>query len=182
MAIRARAILAFFIGENMTIPVGIINGSRNLGDWEYGKFRADSNDRPAVAVINGDGTNIANGLATSVNQTNAINTTSEEAILLRRIVKLLESNAVVDIQNRQKVTIDGITNGLGALLGVSIPGLTSGAGIPSTNYPTNAAPVQQPGTSSWQPVWIGPVDQRFQIMDNARLNYANSIRNNITFS
>jgi hypothetical protein len=48
----------------MTTPVGMINGSRNLGDFEYGKFRADSTDRPAVAVINGDGTNVSSGLAT----------------------------------------------------------------------------------------------------------------------
>jgi hypothetical protein len=36
--------------------------------------------------------------------------TDESLILLRRIVKLLESNAVVDSANRQKVIVEGSAN------------------------------------------------------------------------
>lgn len=36
----------------------------------------------------------------------------ESLALLRRIVKLLESNAVVDAQNRQRMTVDAITGSL----------------------------------------------------------------------
>lgn len=108
-------------------------------------------------------------------------TTSEEAILLRRLVKLLESNAVVDIGGRQKVTLDFVSVGTVAT-GIPVSGLTSGAGIPSTNYPTGLAPIQQPGTANWQPVWIGPVDQRFQIIDAARLTYNQGIRSHLSFT
>ncbi|MEI6054196.1 MAG: hypothetical protein WCQ49_02380 [Candidatus Saccharibacteria bacterium] len=112
-----------------------------------------------------------------------INPATEESILLlRRMVKLLESNAVVDIANRQKITIDSMTTGALPSIGVSTPGLDSGANTPTTNRPTANAPVSAPNAVYWQPVWIGPVDQRFQVIDAARNTYANSIRNNLTFS
>jgi|LakMenEpi03Aug12_release.lakeMendotaPanAssembly.Ray.scaffolds.fasta_scaffold192806_2 hypothetical protein len=58
----------------------------------------------------------------SSDQIGANQLASEEAnILLRRIVKLLESNAVVDSANRQRVTIEGIsgTANLGNLSNVT---------------------------------------------------------------
>jgi hypothetical protein len=106
---------------------------------------------------------------------------SDQNVLLRRIVKLLESQAVVDVNMRQRVTLDSSTVG-GTAIGTSVPGLSSGAGSPTTNYPTATAPIQQPGTSNWQPVWIGPVDQRYQIMDNARMVYDSGIRNKLAFT
>jgi hypothetical protein len=92
-----------------------------------------------------------------------INPATEESILLlRRMVKLLESNAVVDINMRQKVFVAGA--------------------YPATNTPTGFAPAINAGPQYWLPVWVGPVDQRFQVIDAARNTYANSIRNNLTFS
>jgi hypothetical protein len=140
-----------------------------------------SNGIPLPVTLNTDGSIPVKDTLVSTTIQNQTNTSSEESILLRRIVKLLESNAVVDIQNRQKITLDTITTNSGGT-GLNITGLSSGAGVPSPNAPTANAPIQQTGSSNWQPVWIGPVDQRFQIMDAARLTYANSIRNNLTFS
>lgn len=111
--------------------------------------------------------------------TNAV-TQSEEAILLRRLVKLLESNAVVDISGRQRVAVENL---ISTSLGRSIPGLDSGAGVASPNQPCIAtAPVAASSTTYWQPVWIGPVDQRFQIIDAARLTYNQCIRSHLIFS
>lgn len=39
-----------------------INGTRQLGDWEHQKFREDSTGKPAIAVVNADGTNIGSAL------------------------------------------------------------------------------------------------------------------------
>lgn len=39
----------------------MINGTRQLGDYEYQKFREDSTGKPAIAVVNPDGTNISGG-------------------------------------------------------------------------------------------------------------------------
>lgn len=50
----ARANLAFIIGENMVV----INGTKQLGDFEYQKFREDSTGKPSIAVVNPDGSNI----------------------------------------------------------------------------------------------------------------------------
>lgn len=38
-----------------------INGTRQLGDFEYQKFREDSEGKPAIAVVNPDGSNISGG-------------------------------------------------------------------------------------------------------------------------
>lgn len=37
---------------------GEINGTRRYSDWEYQKFREDSTGKPAVAVVNADGSPI----------------------------------------------------------------------------------------------------------------------------
>lgn len=42
-----------------------INGTKNLGDFEYQKFRQDSTSKPAIAVTNPDGTDIGGGSGTA---------------------------------------------------------------------------------------------------------------------
>lgn len=89
--------------------------------------------------------------------------TDEQIILLRRIVKLLESTAASDIGQRQRVTIDAITSGLT---------LTTLTGI------TNALPA---GTNTMGNVTVGGMDHK-QFIDVARNAYANGIRSKLTFS
>lgn len=129
----------------------------------------------AVTVASGGG-----NTETIVASVNAQTTTSsEEAILLRRMVKIMESLAVTDVAKRQKVAIEYIA---GTTLGHAVTGLSSGAGIASTNAPFAGAPLTSAGTIYMQPVWVGPVDQRYQIKDQARAAYANSIRANLSFT
>jgi hypothetical protein len=101
---------------------------------------------------------------------NVINPATEESIiLLRRMVKLLESQNATDIANRQRMTLDSIAAGL--TLG-TVTGVTTVGAVTSI---TNALPT---GTNS-----IGFVNQDLrQFIDVARNNYANSIRNKLTFS
>jgi hypothetical protein len=106
-------------------------------------------------------------------------TSSEEAILLRRLVKIMESQANTDSNLRQRVVVENI---MGTTLGRAMTGLDSGAGVAAPNIVTAAAPFTAPSATYFQPVWVGPVDQRFQIMDQARNAYANGIRNNLSFS
>jgi hypothetical protein len=97
----------------MTTPVGMINGSRNLGDFEYGKFRADSTDRPAVAVINGDGTNVSSGIATSDNQING-----------NQIVKIKETPPVDSTKNNSSTVLSYDINGDLQYIDETINGIT----------------------------------------------------------
>lgn len=99
--------------------------------------------------------------------------------LLSRIVKLLESSAVVDSGMRQRIAVETIA---GTTLGASVTGLSSGAGVPTVNYPTALAPQSYASTSYWLPVWTGPVDQRYQIIDAARTAFATGIRSKLVFS
>lgn len=103
-----------------------------------------------------------------------INPASEESILLlRRIVKLLESNSVVDIASRQKIALDASTTGIFAY-----PGLGGGS---LANTPTAGAPN---GAQTAYPitVWETPVDQRWRVMEESRVSYQIGIRNNLAFS
>lgn len=93
-------------------------------------------------------------------------------IILRRIAKMLESSATVDLNNRQKIVVEGLTSW--------VQGTGGGSGVPSTNVPTANAPGQA-SSINLVPVWVGPVDQRYLIIDQARNTYANSIRSKLTF-
>lgn len=92
--------------------------------------------------------------------------TDDSVILLRRIVKLMESQATVDLGNRQRVTIDS----LGSL----------GATMPVSGSLTTAGTVSTVSTVSAITTFLGQNQQAFQ--DVARNAYANGIRNNLTFS
>jgi hypothetical protein len=113
-------------------------------------------------------------------------TTADSLLILRKILKVLESNAVVDPKQRQKVVIDAIgtvvATGLPTEVTTAIPisgsmgtSLTSGGQGPTLSFPTLA-------TTVYQPVWEGPVDQRWRIIDTVRISYANGIRNNLSWS
>jgi hypothetical protein len=95
--------------------------------------------------------------------------TEESIILLRRMVKLLESQNATDIGNRQRVTIDAIT---GALTLANITTVAAVTGI------TNALPT---GANTIGSVNLGGADQR-QFIDISRTNYNTGIRSKLTFS
>ena len=97
-------------------------------------------------------TNITNDKGTIVNPA-----TEEQIVLLRRIVKLLESQATVDIANRQRIAIDAVTSG------VTI-GATLGAGANTVGNVT-----------------VGLMDHR-QFIDVARTAYNTGIRSKLTFT
>ena len=90
--------------------------------------------------------------------------------LLRRIVKLLEPMAVTDTSQRQRVAIDSVVAGI-TTLGVSL------------NGPNAPSSLGAPAASSmyWQPVWIGPVDQRWEMIDRARMGYNEGIRSHLSW-
>jgi|WetSurMetagenome_2_1015567.scaffolds.fasta_scaffold167931_2 hypothetical protein len=98
---------------------------------------------------------------------NQINPASEEGIVyLRRLVKLMDSQAVVDSNTRQRITLD------------SWGSLSTGTGT-STGCARVAI-----GTDSTVGVLtsIGSWDARQMFQDQAHNVYANSIRRNLTFN
>ena len=97
--------------------------------------------------------------------------TDETVVLLRRLVKLLESQAVVDSANRQKVTIDS-TSGNALYLG--------GQGLAAAgNVLTVAAPVN--GTTYPFYTFEGPVEQRWRVMEDSHQAYQLGIRSHLSF-
>lgn len=106
-------------------------------------------------VTNADGTAINPG-------------TEESNILLRRIVKLLEQQAAVDAQQRQRITLDAIT------AGVTLPTVTAVTGVGTVASVTGVTTVGNINT-------LAGLDQRLYT-DWARAAYNTGIRRNLTFT
>ena len=108
--------------------------------------------------------------------------------LLRRIVKLLESNATVDSNNRQRISIDASPNTLVVSGSVGQIGTytVSGSVVASSSMASqlgNSYPDStNPYTLTSRPAFITsefPVSQEWRIMHEARNAYANGIRSKI---
>ena len=92
--------------------------------------------------------------------------TDDSIILLRRMVKLMESQAAVDSSNRQRITLDSLGTGTAITNTVPVSGTV-------TATVTNAT-ITSVGTLA------GQNDQMFQ--DFARSAYATGIRQNLVFN
>lgn len=101
----------------------------------------------------------------------------DSIILLRRVVKLMESQAVVDNQMRQRVTLDAIGVGTPTALATTIPisgSLTTAGTVSTVTTVTTVATV----TSLNQ---LAGVDARWQIIDWARQVYNSGMRRNLSW-
>jgi len=117
------------------------------------------------------------------------------ATLLRRMNKLLESNAVVDSRLRQKVVIEAIGTNLAAPTEVnaSIPvsGSVTVSGTVTANV-SNAVTIQNVSSSAANPYTLapsttglimeGPVHQLWRVANDAQGCYAQAIRSKLSFS
>lgn len=117
-----------------------------------------------------DSLNVLNENGTTINPA-----TDESILLLRRMVKLLDSLATVDVQNRQRVTIDAapvtiaVAQSTATALNVTAVQPTATLLNANVNTVTNIA-------------GYGGVDPRYQFIDAARVAYATGIRANLKFT
>lgn len=115
--------------------------------------------------------------------------------LLRRMNKLLESNAVVDLQQRQRLTIDAIRNNatstvdLAGTLPVSgtVTATASGTYTVSNQIATqtvsnSAANPYTVASQTTASIMEGPVHQFWRIAADAQNTYASAIRSKLSFS
>ena len=93
---------------------------------------------------------------------------------LRRLVSLMESNAIVDSSGRQKIVIDTITTA--AVTNTTGLGPNVVSSTPGSNTPY-AAPANVPTLT----ISEGPVDQRWRLIDSTQTSYGVAIRNQLNF-
>lgn len=117
-----------------------------------------------------DSLNILNTSGVTVNPA-----TDESILLLRRMVKLLDSIATVDSQNRQRVTIDAVP----VTIAVSQPTATA---LNVTAVQPTATLLNANVNTVTNIAGYGGVDPRYQFIGAARLAYANGIRANLKFT
>ena len=120
---------------------------------------------------------------------------NEESLhdLLRRMNKILESNATVDIYQRQRVVLDAIGNNRGNATEITttVPVSVSGTVTATANI-SNGVASQAVSNSATNPYTLtssttglimeGPVHQFWRIANDAQACYASSIRSKLTFS
>ena len=115
--------------------------------------------------------------------------------LLRRMNKILESNSVVDLNQRQRITIDAIrssaiaTSDLAGTLPVSgtVTASASGTytvsnGIATQTMSNSSANPYTIATQSTASIMEGPVHQFWRVASDAQACYASAIRSKLTFS
>lgn len=144
--VKARAKSGLFYWRNMPN----INGTKQLGDFEYQKFREDSAGKPAIAVVNADGSNISTGMATAINQDQITGLIDDLVIKVQALVASSPSLQVTDGIQRLRTVVDSIS---GTSLGVSV-GAGQTMGVPST------IPTLSTGTTYFQGVY--PIGQSWQ--------------------
>lgn len=117
--------------------------------------------------------------------------TDDAVVLLRRIVKLLESQAVTDPRFRQIVTLGAIKASEASVpteLAGTMPvsgTVTSTIGTSlalGSQVPTAGPPYVALGTQNVVPVSGGPVDQRWRVAEDSHISYQLGIRSHLSFS
>lgn len=103
--------------------------------------------------------------------------------LLRRMNKLLESNAVVDSSLRQRVAVEAMPTVAVTLATAPTTAVTNttGFGASFTSNTPSGSPYAQ-ASVPLQGIYEGPVDQRWRIIDAARASYNTGIRSNLIFN
>lgn len=120
-----------------------------------------------------DQTRITNADGTAINPAQ-----DESVILLRRIAKLLESSAVTDSSQRQRVVVEQAT---AASLNTTVAGTVA---VSSSVAGASTANIGQVvvGYGGQAVAAANIIDSRFQLIDIARNAYANGIRTNLVWS
>lgn len=98
----------------------------------------------------------------------AAGSVDDQITLLRRIVKLLESTAATDPQQRQRITLDAVSTGANVVLGISTNSIGNVATVSTVTTVTNLT-----STAGWN-------QQMFA--DPARTAYNTGIRAQLTFT
>ena len=119
--------------------------------------------------------------------------------LLRRMNKLLESNAVVDTRLRQRITIDAIGNSTAGSSPTEITTTIPISGTVTSSTPSTTAlsisandiqyvqsgqvnPYAVTSNVTFWRVMSGIVDERWRIIEEARTAYGTAIRRNLIFT
>jgi hypothetical protein len=144
----------------------------------------DTGDR-GIPSLSKDST--GNYQVSSLDSSGNIKFSDESIPLLRRILKVLESNNITDNKNRQKVIVEGIgTNSspISTEINATIPVTATIASVTSLaaggQGPTLGAPLL--ATTLYQPTWEGPVDQRWRVAEDSHISYQASIRSHLAFT
>ncbi len=143
------------------------------------KFQFDVSNNLKVVTTGGSAGASNVGILNTVEA--RVNPATEDSVIyLRRIVKLMESQAVVDAASRQKVNVDSFGTNTTLLTGVGTGAGTPRITIASDSAMALVASAAVIGSLTNVATIAGQNQQMYQ--DVARNAFANSIRSKLTFS
>jgi hypothetical protein len=156
--------------RDISDPLGITSATQ-LRDlilsWNSQSIIVSASALPAGAATEAKQDTLLTELQLKADKTDTQPVEDQTIYLLRRIVKLLESNAVVDVAGRQRVVLD------------SLPGAAVSASVPvSGSVTATVASTTITGISGLE----AGNDPRYKYMDAARLMYGACIRQNLAFT
>jgi hypothetical protein len=164
-------------------PTSNVVGSKNAANTRINPATEDTLAliQAKTANLTFDGSNnlltASSGGASSVTIKDTTDTvvnpaTDDSAMLLRRLVKQVDSLAVVDSAQRQKVTLDSITGSLTLSTVTTVGTVTTVSTVTAVTTVTTVTSLTA----------LGGVDGRYLYIDTARNASANGIRSNLVFS
>ena len=143
--------------------------SNNILTLDYDTSVAMNNSDPLIIYY--DDLNIAA-------KDNSLVLMQSQLDMMKRVVKLLESNATVDVSNRQRIAVETIPTVAVTLAAAPTTTIITTGTTATVAQNTNASPYTL-GNVTALSISEGPVDQRWRIIDAARTAFANGIRNNL---
>ena len=106
---------------------------------------------------------------------------ADMVLALKQIRKTLEPVASQDSVQRQRVVVESLTGATVAVSSIAANTMLGTTNVANTNVITQGAQAPTVGSNTFQPVWEGPVDQRYRVSDAARA-MAYQQRQNLIFS
>jgi hypothetical protein len=151
---------AFTAGSGSGTPMMGFVTSDSVDSGDVGVIGMLANRQVKVTLYDSAGSEVSVGSSPTSTGTS---TTDNLLVMLMRIVKLLESNAVVDQQQRQRISVDGFV--------ATVPTVTTVSTVSTVTSVSNVA--AQTG--------LAGMDREMYI-NAAKQTYSNSIRSRLTFA
>lgn len=111
-----------------------------------------------------------------VNDSGEVYVVDESSAILRKILKVLESNQIVDNKQRQRVVVEAIgTNNAPASTEIN-------ATLPVTATGAYAIPAIPAAIATSIAISESPVDQRWRVAEDSHISYQSGIRSHLAFT
>ena len=150
---------------DIALDATLQNTNTAIADVETAVTALDTSIDATTTAVTGVQGAVTTGASDIVD---AIDLMSEQVILLRKLLKIMESQATIDSSQRQRIALDAVTSNLTLSNVTTVGTVSSVSSLPTLSTVTT---LNQ----------FAGVDLRWQWMENARIAYNTGIRSKLTY-